>query len=172
MALSDPGRHPDRERTSAQQPQAKRVKVAASNRHVRDDRLRFARQRRRPSTDICRDGPPAKGTTLANALEETSGIPSSRCSQSLVPAVRCSAVWYFSLGRERALPRHVLRRRPNRRDRRQESCASSAQRRRAGPASMPARRSGAPSSAGAFRSPLVAVLSPSFKERLAAKLDA
>ena len=36
---------------------------------------------RRPSTDICRDGPPAKGTTLANAVEETPGIRSIRSSR-------------------------------------------------------------------------------------------
>ena len=49
-----------------------------------------------------------------------------------------------------ALPRHVLRRRPNRRDRPQESCASSAQRRGARPLSMLPRWSGAPWSDGAF----------------------
>ena len=67
------------ERTSAQQSQAKRVKVAASNRHVRDDRLRFARHAvavRLPTSagTVHR----RRGRHWRTRVDETPGIPSIR----------------------------------------------------------------------------------------------
>ena len=139
------------ERTSAQQSQAKRFEVAASNRHVRDDRLRFARQ---GSPSVYRHLP-RRSTGEGDDIGERGRRDARNRVEPLLQSLvgRNALLWRaVLLGRaeKAALSRHVSRRRPNRRDRRQESCASSARRPRARPASMPAPRSEAQSSAGAF----------------------
>ena len=163
---------PISERTPAQQSQAKRVKVAASNRHVRDDRLRFARQRA-PSVD--RHLPGRSTREGDDAGERARRDVRNRVEPLLESPVRRRALFCRAVfrGGQRDWHGHdtccvddrigaidrkkAAHHQPSAGEQDQRQCHLDGQEHR---------RHAAPSM------PLVEVLSPSFNERLAASFDA